>query len=84
MNGWEKKDDNSKIWADRIGTYRMVPANTASSSTSCTCKGFCGKNKWFNAECVWNNILIKLVSNSLEYYKVIKFSDLPFETFCTS
>jgi hypothetical protein len=33
-----KKNENSKIWAGRIGTYGMVPANTASASTSCTCK----------------------------------------------
>jgi len=33
-----KINENSKIWVVRIGTYRIVPANTACPSTSCTCK----------------------------------------------
>ena len=40
MSKWlrEKRNENSKKWAGRIGTYGMVPANTVSASTSCTCK----------------------------------------------
>jgi hypothetical protein len=43
-----KKNENSKIWAGRIGTYGMVPANTASASTSCNCKNVLS----FIEECV--------------------------------
>jgi hypothetical protein len=43
-----KKNENSKIWAVRIGTYKIVPANTACPSTSCTCKNILS----FVEECI--------------------------------
>jgi hypothetical protein len=43
-----KRNENSKIWTDRIGTYAMVSANTASASASCTCKNILS----FVEECI--------------------------------